>query len=147
MRVALDTNVLVYAEGINGPERQSEMGEIIAALPDGTLVCPLQVLGELYHVLTRKARWPREQARAAVSEWRNVAHLQPTTSDTLTAALDLAADHKFSIWDAIIVNVAAEAGCRVLLSEDMQHGFVWRGMTVIDPFRPERHPLLAAALG
>jgi predicted nucleic acid-binding protein len=30
--------------------------------------------------------------------------------------------------------VAAQAGCRVLLSEDMQHGFTWRGATIRDPF-------------
>lgn len=34
----------------------------------------------------------------------------------------------------------------MLLSEDMQHGFVHRGVTVIDPFAEPAHPLLADAL-
>jgi hypothetical protein len=34
----------------------------------------------------------------------------------------------------------------VLLSEDMQHGFVYRGVTVINPFAEPAHPLLADAL-
>ena len=40
--------------------------------------------------------------------------------------------------------VAADAGCRLLLSEDLQDGFTWRGVTVVDPFADKPHPLLAA---
>jgi predicted nucleic acid-binding protein len=34
----------------------------------------------------------------------------------------------------------------LLLSEDMQHGFVSRGMTVVNPFAEPTHPKLAALL-
>jgi predicted nucleic acid-binding protein len=54
--------------------------------------------------------------------------------------------HRFDIWDAVIVSASAEAGCRVLLSEDMQDGFVWRGMTIINPFAIVPHPMLASLL-
>lgn len=146
MRLALDTNVLVYAEGIDDPERQRQADDLIAAIPPGDLLIPIQVLGELFNVLTRKARWPHDRARDAVLDWHRDAIMPAMDPSTLTAALDLATDHGLTIWDAVIVNAAAEAGCRLLLSEDLQHGFVWRGMTIVDPFRPERHPLLAAAL-
>jgi predicted nucleic acid-binding protein len=43
--------------------------------------------------------------------------------------------------------VAAEGSCRLLLSEDLQDGFSWRGVTVANPFAAVRHPLLAAMLG
>ena len=46
-----------------------------------------------------------------------------------------------------MVAVAAEVGCRLLLSEDMQDGFSWRGVTVVNPFAATRHPLLGAVLG
>ena len=42
--------------------------------------------------------------------------------------------------------VTASADCRILLSEDMHDGFVWRGLTVIDPFVERVHPLLASLL-
>lgn len=61
-------------------------------------------------------------------------------------ALRLASDHKLQIWGALILCTAADAGCRILLSEDMQHGFVHRGVTVINPFAEPEHPLLADAL-
>jgi len=44
------------------------------------------------------------------------------------------------------LSAASAAGCRLLLSEDMQEGFTWGGVTVVNPFTDEPHPLLAAAL-
>jgi len=34
----------------------------------------------------------------------------------------------------------------LLLSQDLQDGFTWSGVTVTDPFSPTRHPVLAAIL-
>ena len=51
-----------------------------------------------------------------------------------------------AIWDAVMLSAAAEAGCRLLLSEDFQEGFTWRGVSVTNPFAPERHALLDALL-
>jgi predicted nucleic acid-binding protein len=41
---------------------------------------------------------------------------------------------------------AAENRCRLLLSEDFQDGFTWRGVTVANPFAAQRSPLLHALL-
>ena len=65
----------------------------------------------------------------------------------MIAATDLAADHRLGIWDSVMVAVAAEVGCRLLLSEDLNDGFSWRGVTVVNPFGAMRHPLLGALLG
>ena len=64
----------------------------------------------------------------------------------MRSALDLAQDHRLAIWDSLILSVAAEHRCRVLLSEDMQDGFVWSGVTVINPFAARPHVLLAKLL-
>ena len=106
------------------------------------VVLPVQVLGELMRVLVGKAKWPVAKARLAVQKYRNLYEVQSTTAATLDAALDLAVDHRLSIWDAVIVNAAAEAGCRLLISEDLGDGFTWRGLTVANPFAAEPHPLL-----
>lgn len=34
MSVGLDTNILVYAEGLNDPERRAGAAEVIARFPD-----------------------------------------------------------------------------------------------------------------
>jgi hypothetical protein len=46
----------------------------------------------------------------------------------------------------LVMAVAAENRCRILLTEDLQHGFTWRGVTIINPFVPDESPLLAAIL-
>ena len=58
------------------------------------------------------------------------------------AGSDVAVGHNLAIWDAIILAAAAEAGCRMLLSEDMQDGFTWGGVTIVNPFAPQPHKLL-----
>jgi predicted nucleic acid-binding protein len=64
----------------------------------------------------------------------------------MRAALDPAADHLMPIWDALILSVAADQKCRLLLSEDFQHGFTWRGVTVLNPCQTPQHALLVAVL-
>jgi len=133
---ALDTNLLAYAEGVNGSARRSDALRIISDLPAERVRVPVQVLGELHAVLVRKARWPGDQARAAVLAWHDAFATVGTTPDVLRDGLDLAAQHQLGTWDSLIMAAAAAAGCRYLLSEDMQPGFAWRGVTVADPFAP-----------
>ena len=146
MRIAFDTNILVYAEGVNGAARQEAALNLIGNLEANDRCVPLQALGELFNVLTRRAALSREAARAAILSWRNLLSLLDTSSAVLLAALDVAADHQLSIWDSIILAAAAMGGCRLLLSEDLQHGFTWGGVTVVNPFAASPHPLLAALL-
>lgn len=147
MRVALDTNVLAYAEGLEeGDARTNVAISLIGELPEDAIVIPVQVLGELYNVLVKKGRVSRAIARYAVIGWATSYAISSATEQTFLTALDLAETHHLAIWDAIIVATAADAGCQVLLSEDMHHGFTWGGVTVVNPFASPRHPLLDVLL-
>ncbi|MDP3895975.1 MAG: PIN domain-containing protein [Mesorhizobium sp.] len=146
MKLAVDTNIFVYAEGVNGPVEAASARKLIADLPVNDTVVPVQVLGELFNVLTRKGQFSPQKAAAVVTDWSAAFRTVDTSSAQLLAGLELAEQHRLNIWDAIILSVSASAGCRLLLSEDMQNGFEWRGVTVVDPFLPQPHPLLARAL-
>ena len=146
MRIALDTNVLVYAEGVNGASRKKAALAIIDKLPLNSLFVPVQAMGELFQVLVRKAGHPPKKARATILTWQDAFPLIETSPSILLAAVDLATDHNLGIWDAIILSAAAEAGCRLLLSEDLQDGFTWSGVTVTNPFAAKKHELLAGLL-
>jgi predicted nucleic acid-binding protein len=143
LKVALDTNVLAYAEGLNGAQMKRAALELVDNLPQDDVVLPVQVLGELFHLLVKKAGRKPTDARTAILGWRNAYALIETSPAVLIAALDLATK-QFAIWDAVILSAAAEADCRLLISEDMQNGFVWKGVTVANPFATPKHPLLAA---
>ena len=146
MRAALDTNVLAYAEGVGDRAKKTAALEILERLPLSSVVIPVQVLGELFRVLVRKRGMKTADARHAILYWRNAfSNLSDTSAEVLLAAVDLAQE-QVSIWDAVILCAAAEAGCQLLLSEDLQHGFVYKGVTVVNPFRMPRHALLDAML-
>lgn len=146
MKIALDTNFLAYAEGVNGADRRAVALDLVKRLPAGSAIIPVQVIGELFNVLVRKAGRARGEAREALQGWRDAFLVADTTAEAMQAAVDLASDHKFGIWDAVILSVSSQTGCRLLLSEDMQDGFTWGGVTVVNPFASTRHPLLEALL-
>jgi predicted nucleic acid-binding protein len=55
MQVALDTNILAYAEGLGDERRVNLTRRLLAAIPQERVVLPAQTLGELYRVLVGKA--------------------------------------------------------------------------------------------
>lgn len=144
MKAALDTNILVYAEGVNGDPKRKAAWALIEKLPEDAVI-PVQALGELFQVLVRKAGRTPADARTAIFGWSCAFPLVETSTSVLLAAADLAT-RQFSLWDAVILSAAAEAGCSVLLSEDMQQGFIWRGVIIVNPFAHPAHPLLEALL-
>jgi predicted nucleic acid-binding protein len=146
VRGALDTNVIAYAEGIYGAERRDAALALIRKLPQGAGVVPIQVLGELFNILVRKAGKSRSEARDALLSWRDTFSVVETSPEAMLAAADLAIDHQLGIWDAVILSAAAQGGCRLLLSADLQEGFTWAGVTVVNPFASPRHALLQALL-
>jgi predicted nucleic acid-binding protein len=146
VRVALDTNVLAYAEGVGDAERLTRAVNLVRALPGEIVVLPAQVLGELYRVLSGKARRDVLEAREAIQTWADTYEVVDSTWSALASALDLSVDHGLQIWDALILSVAAENRCRLLLSEDLQRGFTWRGVTVVDPFSQPGNPILDSLL-
>lgn len=146
MKIALDTNVLAYAEGVNGAGMRDKALTLIGRLPQTAIALPVQTLSELFHVLVRKANRRPARARDAVLTWRDAYQTIDTSAAVLVGAIDLAADHGLTVWDSIVLAAAAQSECRLLLSEDLQDGFTWRGLRVVNPFARSPHPLLAQVL-
>lgn len=142
MRVALDTNILAYAEGIGDADRCAEAILLIERLPAEFVLLPAQTLGELFRVLTGKAKRGAESSREAILSWADSFEVVDSSWTAFQAAIDLAIDHRLQIWDALIMAVAAENHCRILLSEDMHSSFIWGGVTVVNPFVRPYSPLL-----
>lgn len=88
-------------------------------------------MGELYRVLTGKAKRDPSEVREAILAWADSFEVTDSSWVAFQSALDLAADHGLQIWDALILSVAADNRCRLLLSEDLQNGFTWRGVTAV----------------
>jgi predicted nucleic acid-binding protein len=131
-RVFFDTNVLVYADDADsGPKRDRARALIAAEFANGVL--STQVLVEYYGVARRKLRM---DAATAVQRTRDYADMtvMPTNADMVLRALALHQRAGLSHWEALIVQAALDAGCRTLLSEDLQAGRTVDGLHVINPF-------------
>lgn len=144
MRCAIDTNILAYAEGIGDTARRDTSLDLLKRLPPESVLLPAQVMGELFRVLTGKAKCTPAEARIRVQQWADSFEVADSSWTAFQSAFDLTADHGLQIWDALILAITAEHRCRILLSEDMQHGFTWRGVTVISPYHTPTHLLLSA---
>lgn len=87
-----------------------------------------------------------EEARSILIEFTSSLGASDSSRSSVLAATDLVVDHRLQFWDALIVSAAAEAGCTLLLSEDMQHGFIVRGLTILNPLADQLHPKLGALI-
>lgn len=134
-RSFFDTNVLVYADDKAAPAKQRRAVDLIAEhRRAGTGVVSLQVLQEYFVTVTRKLHVDPRIARRKVELLAEFDVAAPEVADIL-AAIDLHRLHGFSFWDVLILRAAQQAGCSVLLSEDLQEAREIDGIRVVNPFR------------
>lgn len=150
MRVALDSNILAYLAGVSrsaeDDDKIANVRELVSRLAKTvSLIAPAQTLGELFVVLRRSGA-SAEEAREVLLEFAEAFGTSASETRTALSAADLVVDHKLQFWDALILTAAADAGCAMLLSEDMQHGFVTRGLTIVNPLTDDTHPKLTALI-
>lgn len=133
-RAFLDTNILVYSDDRRDPDKQARALDLIKDhLRQRTGVVSLQVLQEYFVTVTGKLKLSAELAKQRVEIFAGFHVAEPRVSDIL-AAIDLHRFSGFSYWDALVVRMAKQSGCRLLLSEDMQHGQVIDGIRIVNPF-------------
>jgi len=97
-------------------------------------VVSAQVLQEYFVTITRKLGEDTRTARRKVELFAEFDVVITNVPDIL-AAIDLHLIHGFSFWDALIVRCAKQAGCSVLLTEDMQDEREIDGARIVNPFR------------
>lgn len=129
MTAFFDTNVLVYAQE-SGPK-----ADVARELLAGGGAISVQVLNELVSVLRRKFQLGWESIEAILADIDDaVDDALPLTFEIHAVAVSLARDHGLSIYDALIVAAALEAGCDTLFSEDLQHQRSFGPLRIVNPF-------------
>lgn len=134
VRVALDTNVLLYAISNEPSElHKRSIAETIMQQPDWGV--STQVLQEFY-VNATKGKPPtmsRGEAEHAVEQFldRDVIAMTPAL---LRKAMTLHQRYQISYWDAAVIASAKALGATTLYSEDLNHGQMYDGVRVENPF-------------
>jgi predicted nucleic acid-binding protein len=145
-RVALDSNILIYAE----LEPETEKGRraadlILRAARDG--VIPAQVLGEYLRFVQRRSPAAFADAIRQASLYQAAFLTPPTTDAIINQAADLARAHRLQLWDAVVCAASVAAGAKVLMTEDMQDGRMVEGLRLINPFAAGNAEEIAALWG
>ena len=133
-RSFIDTNVLVYTDDQDSPEKQRRTLEIVTECRHGRNgVVSTQVLQEYFATATRKLGVAVDVARRKTEIFGRL-HLVTLGLDEILGAIDLYRLHSLSFWDALIVRAALVSGCARLFSEDLQAGRRFEGLEIVNPF-------------
>jgi predicted nucleic acid-binding protein len=129
----LDSNVLVYA--FTTDERAAAAQALLQDRP----VISVQGLNEFANVARRKLGMGWEEIRDAVSALRALCSAVLALDVAIHGeALRIAERYGYSIFDALVIASALQAGSETLWSEDMQDGMVIDGrLRIVNPFRKE----------
>jgi predicted nucleic acid-binding protein len=133
-RSFIDTNVLVYAEASDAPQKQRAALALLKKLYEENLgVLSTQVLQEYCNVALKKLKLPAQHVRAQLDLYEQFEVVQVTPA-IIRAGLDLHQTRSVAFYDAIVLASAHAAGCNVLWTEDMNIGEVVNGVRIENPF-------------
>ena len=133
----VDTSVLVYAHDDSAGGKRDQARALVEQLWESRDGClSVQVLQEFFVTVTRKIAKPltpetARQITADLAHW----FVHAPAGDDVLAAISIHQETGISFWDALIVRSAAEIGCTLLYSEDLNPGQEYSGVRVENPFQ------------
>jgi predicted nucleic acid-binding protein len=133
-RFTLDTNLLVYSVDSAAGVRHRSALEIVDRAVESECCLTLQALSEFYVAVTRKGIVPPAEAAAQAADWLELFPTVAASAAAIRVALADAAVGRASYWDALLVATAGQAGCTIVLTEDMSDGSTLGGLEIHNPF-------------
>jgi predicted nucleic acid-binding protein len=133
----LDTNVFAYSNAGESPQKQRAADALIdRAISEGLGVISFQVIQEFFSVAFRRFKPPMSPSEAERFLATTFSQLRTVHSSysLYQRALRLSSGHSLSWYDSLIVAAALEAHCRILYTEDLQHGQQFDNLRVQNPF-------------
>jgi len=134
-RTFVDTNVWVYAQDGAEERKQDQAVSALAGLAADDIVISFQVLTEFYAIVTRTPATPLTPS-AAITLVEHITDLRVGALDAglIVPGLRASIKHQLSSWDGLMIAAAASAGCDRLLTEDLNTGATYEGVTIVNPF-------------
>lgn len=128
--VFLDTNVVLYL--LSADTTKADQAEVLVR--SGAIIS-VQVLNEVTAVCRRKLHLPWDDLDTFLVLLKRACRIVPLTLATHEAGIQLARRYQITVFDALICASAIDAGAKVLMTEDLNHGQVVAGLRLHNPFR------------
>jgi predicted nucleic acid-binding protein len=139
-KVFLDTDILIYSLDQSDIDKKKNSRELIKALTSENLgVISTQVLQEFYIAATTKLGADPLLIKEIVRSLEKIETVTVTTA-LIKEAIDCSVLNRISFWDALIVVSAESAKCKLLCTEDLDHGQIIRGVRIENPFKAKLQP-------
>ena len=133
-RFTLDTNLLVYSVDLDAGPRHTAAAQIVCGAVRRDCWLTLQAISEFYAAVTRKGYASPAEAAVTAGDWLQTFPCAAVSAACIRAALADTEAGRASYWDALLVATAAEAGCRLILTEDLADGTTLGGVVIHNPF-------------
>jgi|SRR5271165_4807900 len=133
----LDTNIIVYAFGHSSPEKARIAQRLITdGAADKQAIISYQVVQEFINVALRGFRLAlvRSDLESFVLTALFPMMAISSSPSLLIEALRVQGGNQFSWYDSLIVAAALQGGCKILYSEDLQHGRRFGDLVIQNPF-------------
>ena len=133
----VDTNILLYAHGINAskePEKVVAAKDLLSTKWNDIFIT-WQALMEFGANVCKKSNLPLKDKQNLIRGYATL--LDPDDScqpSQIEIAMRLMEENKLSYWDANMIAAVSEQGGTVLYSEDLANGTSYAGVTIKSPF-------------
>lgn len=130
-----DTNLLIYLYDTGHPDKHRKARELFTDEASANRVLiSTQVLQEFYAAVTSKKIMDKEIAEQAVIKFMQLP-VKQIDLPIIQAAMWRNRTDQISFWDALIIETALSGEASILWSEDFQHGRIFNGLEVRNPFQ------------
>lgn len=133
----LDSNLFIYLFDERSPKKRDRARALIGdALERRSGAISFQVVQEVLNVLTTRLDppIPESDARDLLENMLGPLWLIHPDEALYRKALALQHRYRYGFYDSLILAAAIHAGCRRLLSEDLQHGQRIDSLRIENPF-------------
>ncbi len=133
----IDTNIFIYLFDETAPQKRARSEELVhKAIETKNAVISYQVVQETLNVLTTKLQNPVTINDARLFYQKILAPLWKINPNQrlYESALNIQSRYRYSFYDSLIIAAALTAGCRQLISEDMQAGHHIEKLKIENPY-------------
>jgi len=128
----IDTNILIYAYNETYPDKRQKAQEAIERYES---IISTQVLNEFSNISLYSLKTPHEEIISIIQEIMESHIVAHVNVGTIIKAIFLQKHYKYNYYDCMMLSSALSNDCKIILSEDMQHGqLIENKLTILNPF-------------
>jgi predicted nucleic acid-binding protein len=135
-KVFLDTNILIYYNRFDCPDKKPIAANIIK---ECDCVISTQVINEICNILTKKYPTSENDLGLFLNDLADICEVVQISAKLAFIALKLHFRYQTSYYDSLILASAIESNCSILYSEDLKDGqIIENSLKIVNPFKNTR---------